>query len=166
LVDDQLCLGWAPKRKPLGGLMPRSVWWFEKLIWATLLLGPVIAWLDWDRLLRKAAPKAYLYRDPIAAKAASFSMTVIAIVTLLVMLLLVWLIARRRMNWARWIFAALFVLGAPFALMGYPEMFSANPAAGALSVAQLVMQIAALALVFSPSARPWFARTAVGPRTT
>jgi hypothetical protein len=142
------------------------VWWFEKLMWVSLLLGGVIAVLDWDRLLHKAAADAYRYGDRVGIQAASFTMTVIAICTALVMLLLVWLIARRRMNWARWVLAAMFVLGSPSAFIGLPAMLSANPAAGALSLVQLATQIAALALVFSPNARPWFARPAVGTQTT
>jgi uncharacterized membrane protein len=133
--------------------MPKSVWWFEKLMWLSLLLGVVVAWLDWDRIISEAQEAAGAM--PIAVQTVSIFTIVI---TIAVMLGLVFLIARVRQNWARWVFAVLFVLGLPFVVLKLPADLSANPTAGALSVVQLVMQVTALVLIFVPSARPWFAK--------
>ena len=147
--------------------MPRSVWWFEKLMWVSLLVGVAKGVLDWDRMVLEAVRQganahipAYYLRTQI--QAMSHVMVVIAVVALLVLVLIVWLIARQRKNWARWIFAVLFVLGVPFAFVQLPNVLSANPTAGALSLVQLVLQVAALVLIFLPDARPWFTRPAAG----
>jgi hypothetical protein len=147
--------------------MSRFVWWFEKLMWVSMLVGAIGFALDWDRLMirlvqRGADAHIPVYYLRFRIQAMSVAMSVVAVVTLLVLLILVWLIARRRMNWARWVYATLFVLGLPYAVIQLPDMLSANPTAGALSGVQLALQLTALVLVFSPSARPWFTRPVVG----
>jgi hypothetical protein len=41
-------------------------------------------------------------------------------------------------------------------------VLSVNPTVAVLEILQVVLQIAALVLVFLPSARPWFTNAAVG----
>jgi uncharacterized protein (TIGR03382 family) len=147
--------------------MPKSVWWFEKLMWVSLLLGGVVFSLDWKRVVAKAVHQGANARIPDSLLRTEFeAMTVgaavTAILTFIVLLILVWLVARRRINWLRWLFGVLFVVALPFALLQLVDTFSANPIAGALSSVQLVLQLVALVLVFLPSARPWFTKPAGG----
>jgi hypothetical protein len=74
----------------------------------------------------------------------------------------VWLIARRRISWVRWLFGAPFVLGGTSVFANLQEVLSVNPTVAVLEILQVVLQMAALVLVFLPSARPWFTKAAVG----
>jgi len=147
--------------------MPKPVWWFEKLMWGSLLLGAVNAALDWNRLIYKAVHRGANVHIPDYLLAEQFRiMSVfaffVAAATVLFLLLLVWLIARRRIGWVRWLFGALCVLGLPSLFTDLPETLSANPLVALLKALQTVMQLTALVLIFLPSARPWFAKPAVG----
>jgi hypothetical protein len=53
-----------------------------------------------------------------------------AVATFLVMLLLVWLAERRRINWVRWLSAALFVLGGPSVFANLKRSMSARLKSG------------------------------------
>jgi uncharacterized membrane protein len=86
-------------------------------------------------------------------------MWVTAIATIIALLILIRLAARRRMNWARLLFGVACVVGL-VTLLQLPEALSANPTAAALSIAGSVLQLVALVLVFLPSARPWFVKPA------
>jgi hypothetical protein len=149
------------------GEMPRSVWWFEKLAWGSLLLGGLVASPDWKRIVAKGVHQGgnahipdYLLTEEF--KVMSIVAFFTAVATFLVMLLLVWLAARRRINWVRWLLAALLVLGGPSVFANLKEVLSVNPTVAVLESLQVVLQVAALVLVFLPSARPWFWKAAVG----
>ena len=147
--------------------MPKSVWWFEKLAWASLLLGSLVALLDWKRLITNAVHRALNTRIPIIFlereyNTMSFAMGAIAIITIIVLLILIWLTARRRKNWARWLYAVSVAVPLP-TLLRLPDMLSANPAVAELSIVQGIVQIATVVMLFFPTARLWFAKPVVGP---
>lgn len=73
-------------------------------------------------------------------------------------LTLVWLIARRRKNWARWLSFALFLLGVvPFTFtIGADLRF--NHFLGLLKILQLASQGIAFYFIFSGDAVHWFKR--------
>jgi hypothetical protein len=130
-------------------------------MWLSFLLAIVITWLDWDQIMSKAqeAGGGSLAAEGVQVAAIVKTLTIVSMVIgFAVMVLLIILIARMRQNWARWVFAVLFVLGLPFTLINLPAVLSANPTAGALSVVQMVLQVTALVLIFVPSARPWFSK--------
>jgi len=134
--------------------MPKPVWWFEKLMWISLLLGIVAFWVRWE------ASKAK-WGVPDFAMQASIP---IGVFTITVVLVLIFLIARLRQNWARFVFAALFILGLPFAVMNLvhnlPDLLSAGPTAIALWIVQGALQLAAMVLIYLPGADPWFTKPA------
>jgi hypothetical protein len=147
--------------------MPKSVWWFEKLAWGSLLLGGLVVSLDWKRIVAKGVyqgryegiPEVWLKTEfEVMSRVAFFA----AVATFLVILLLVWLAARRRINWVRWLLAALLVLGGPTLLANCKDVLSVNPTVAVLESLNIVLQVGALVLVFLPSARPWFWKEAVG----
>jgi len=72
--------------------------------------------------------------------------------------LLIWLVARRRQNWARWTFLALFLVGLWFYLPHVPDMLAIDVLSGLISITQMALLAIAFALVFSGDARPWFKR--------
>jgi hypothetical protein len=146
--------------------MPRSVWCFEKLAWGSLLLGGLVTSLDWKRIVAKGVyqgryagiPEVWLKTEFEVMSRVAF---LTAVATFFVILLLVWLAARRRINWVRWLLAALFVLGGPTVFANLKEVLSVNPTVAVLESLHIILQVAALALVFLPSARPWFWKEAV-----
>ena len=76
---------------------------------------------------------------------------------MLVFLLLLWLIAFKRQNWARWVWVGLFVLGLP-GYIGLLKNFAGFSPSLGLSLAQLVLQVAGLYFVFTGNAVDWFKR--------
>ncbi len=74
------------------------------------------------------------------------------------LLLLLWLIAFKRQNWARWVWLAMFVLGLPGYIAIFKNLFGIS-AAGAISLVQVILEIVALYFVFTGNAAAWFRRT-------
>jgi hypothetical protein len=128
--------------------MPANVTFFERLMYASVCVGLAIVAIDGPR--QAAAPEFAPLGGPIF-----FVVTVLG--TLGLFVLLIWLIARRRKNWARYLLAGLFVLGLwPF-LQNFWTLIDANPLIGTLSGVQLALQMAALYAVFTDEAAAWFA---------
>jgi len=83
----------------------------------------------------------------------------IQVFVLAFMLLILWLIAFKRQNWARWLWLALFVLGTPGYIAIFKNLFGIS-LAGAISLTQVALQLVALYFVFTGNAVAWFRRTA------
>lgn len=129
--------------------MPRSVALFERLMYASLALSLLVIGLDGTRMA--ALPE-------VQASGGIGFLIATGLFTVAILMLFIWLIARRRKNWARIVFVVLFVLGLiPFA-QNFVNVLAANPLAAAVSALQMLLQVAALFFVFSSSARPWFKR--------
>jgi branched-subunit amino acid permease len=78
--------------------VPKNVWWFEVLLYASLTLDALsVAFQD-------RTPRADMTEQMISAS------TIIAAVLLLLLTFLVWLAAHRRKGWPRWVLTAALVL--------------------------------------------------------
>ena len=135
--------------------MPLTVAWFERLMYTALGLGCFNAILGYPRLSE----------DPrISALGADFPL-ILAIVFLLFSLPLavwwIWLIARRRKNWARWTQLILLIVSLPFVISNAATMLLTTPVVGALSALAGALQPLHLIMVFSGESRDWFKRPAV-----
>jgi hypothetical protein len=124
--------------------MPSSVVWFERLMIAAVLVA-------------LASVVLTLQRQGNFGLVALAVMAFFIVVNFGLMLLLIWLIARRRIGWLRYLLAVLFAFGVYGALRTLPEELRTLPLDGALSLARLGLQGAALVLIFTGNARPWFA---------
>src|SRR5262245_3628766 len=122
--------------------MPSNVARFEQLFYASLIVGVFIFASDFERLEKLG---------PVSSMIATIALTVALLV------LLVWLIARRGKNWARWVLVVGFVGGLPFYVMNMSEQRALT---ALLSALQLVLQVVALVFLFTGNARAWFARAA------
>lgn len=120
--------------------MPTSVVWFERLAYASLGLGFVALALDYDNLSRLAPPAALVG---------------VLLLTIAAMALLIWLIARQRQGWARWVLLALFLIGLPYF---FTNLLRQSLVSVPVSLLQTVLQGVALFYVFTGDARPWFVR--------
>lgn len=127
--------------------MPRSVALFERLMYASLALSLLVIGLDGARMA--ALPE-------VQASGGLGFLIATGLFTVAILMLFIWLIARRRKNWARIVFVVLFVLGLVPFVQNFLNVLAANPLAASVSGLQLLLQVVALFFVFSSSARPWF----------
>lgn len=134
----------------LGGLMPKSIVWFERLAYLSLLLSMASQALHWSFVQAAFGDNFYVY--PVSAA-----------ITLAAQAMLIFLTARRRTNWARWMWIilsfALFGFAAIAAIMGTdrgvdPDMLAALARYGMYTVGAI-----SAALLLTSEARHWF-RTA------
>lgn len=131
--------------------MPTNVVLFERLMYASLCIGLLNLVLDGPRVA--SAPEMQ------EVGGAPF-FAVVALGTLGVLLLFIWLIARKAKNWARLLFAALFAIGLVPTIQNIGNLLEANPPVAALSVAQIIVQLAAIYFIFTGDAPAWFAKPA------
>jgi hypothetical protein len=120
--------------------MPTNVARFEMLMYVSLALSVVITATS---------------ENTILTQNRGFAMGIL-LVTIAFTVLFTWLIARRGANWARWVFAVFFGLGAPFALIAIPFAIVTDPIGGVLSTIQFSVQAIAVVMIFSGDAREWF----------
>lgn len=73
-------------------------------------------------------------------------------------LLWIWLIARKRQNWARWMSLIVILLGIPNAIWDIGERFRLNPVAIIFYYAAFAISIVSVMLLFRGDAREWFSR--------
>lgn len=125
--------------------MPANVVWFERLAYASLALGLLDLALDFQNLSR-LSPAVNLIGT--------------LVLTMGVIALLIWLVARRRQGWARWAFLILFLFGLPFLFM---NLLQQSLLTVPISLLQVVLQGVALFFVFTGDAKPWFAAAQAVP---
>jgi hypothetical protein len=131
---------------------PSNVTRFEQLMYFTLGIGVLGTFRQWNRLVS----------DPRLARLGGVAFLVSTqIIAFGILVLLIWLVARRRKNWARWLTLVMFVLGTPSALRIIGHTLHIDLLAGSLMCVQLIMQIVALFLIFTGNASDWFARGSV-----
>ena len=123
--------------------MPTNVRRFEWLMYISLVLGIVNAILQYP---------AFSARIP-----GAFIIFIQAFVVAF-FVLFIWLIARKRQNWARWIFVIFFVLGLPVYALGFTDLLQRTPAAALIGLVQLALQLGAVIFIFTGDAKPWFRR--------
>jgi ABC-type Mn2+/Zn2+ transport system permease subunit len=119
-------------------MRPATIVNFERLIFATLVLGLGQTWLAWDSLRQMSSVMSIAATD-------IFTFGLIILLTLLV--------SRRRSKVATWISIAMFVLGLPVvALLLFKGLMVGS---ALISLVQTLGQIVAYGLLFTPSARRW-----------
>lgn len=131
--------------------MPSAVSMFARLSYGSLLIGLLGSVYLLPKLL--ASMKVELQ----AVGGWSFIAPVL-LFSFAIPLLLIWLAASRRKNWARVLLAIMFLLGlaitasdtSAFQIGGWPSI--------AFFVVQTLVQAVALYYVFSAEAKPWFAK--------
>jgi hypothetical protein len=121
---------------------PQAVTIAVMLYIASLFLGVGVMMLDYDYMVAQMQmPAAGLY--------------VAMIVSILITLLLIWKISQGR-NWARIVMLVLFVFGSYTAFTTTMQSFERSTLLGLLQTAQMLIQIAALVLIFIPPGSEYF----------
>jgi hypothetical protein len=114
-------------------------------MYLTLGIGVIQSMLEWNRLVANAA-----------AVGGAGVVLFIQVFAFAVMVLLIWLVARRRKNWARWLMLAMFLAGTPSAVRITVQTFQIIPISAILYCVQWALEIVAFWLIFTGNAREWF----------
>ena len=129
-------------------MRPNSIIWFERLYLATLALSLLVSALDWEGTAQG-----------VGTAGAIAIMAVVAIVNVVLVLL----VSRRRSRTVKWILAVISFLAA-IGLIGYLQAGLESPR-DQIDFALILVQVCAIALLFTPSARAWLAAPRQDPRT-
>ena len=127
---------------------PRSVVWYERLAWTALVVGLATA-------AANHAEFAKYYHQYHGGN------LILMVIVNAVQLLWIWLVARRRQNWARWIsllWLLLGILGTADMTGDVGERFQLNPVATILHYVALAIWMVSVMLLFRGDAREWFSR--------
>ena len=131
--------------------MPSNVVWFERLMYLAILLGLVDIYTTAQReAVTFPSAQAWIY-------------VAVAIILTGVYVLLIWLAARRRKSWPRYVLAVLFLLTLAAALVSLPTDLREHPLDVVVNALQCVAEAVALVLIFTGNARAWFAKPVAGP---
>ena len=125
------------------GERPEAVRTAVTLLYATLGLGVVRSALEGARLAAETSAVAF-------GAIALFSLALTAFLTYM---------AGRRRNWARITLLVLFLIGVPLSVKPLAASLIAAPVSGLLGLAQVVLQVVALVLLFRPASSAWFRRS-------
>ncbi len=122
--------------------VPKNVWWFEVLLYASLTLDAVSV--------------AFQDRTPTAAMTEQMIdvATLMAAALILLLCYLVWLAARRRKNWPRWVLAAALALS----LVSLVQVISESGLQFDSAIDAVSCALTALGLYFgfTGDAKDWF----------
>jgi hypothetical protein len=127
-------------------MRPRPVIWFERVMLLAVALGILNTVLEWDVLSSRnqsAAPTWLVVAVGQGIVLGSY-------------LLLLWFISRRGSPIARWIFVVLVVGAVLLAFVSPPPTLSMGMVPASIAIAQYLLALAGLELIFRPNAKPWF----------
>jgi len=125
---------------------PRSVVWYERLAWVAVAAG----------LASSAANPALLARN-YDRYANGF--LILFAVSITVQIIWIWLVARKRKNWARWISLVFVLIDIPISFWENAEFLQLlNPISAIFYYTAHTLNLIAVILLFRRDAREWFSR--------
>jgi len=124
-------------------MRPESIVTFEQIMLGTLVLGLVQAWLSWETAIAKA---------PTVPHLVGFLLILLILANALVLTLTL-LVSRQRSKVAKWISVILFVIGMP--MVAKQVTHGGSLPSLTIIFLQIIGQIVAYGLLFTPSAREW-----------
>jgi len=139
---------------------PQPIVYFERIFFATLLLGVLQAYLTWDITTTAVARASPNPHGILHIMGVWFIVTTQAF-AYAVTILLILLVSRRRSKIAMWVSIILFACGLPTIarlLAGSTPIGVIPPLSAAITVAQTIGQAVAYGLLFTASARRWMNR--------
>jgi hypothetical protein len=134
-------------------MRPRSIMLFERVFGFTILLGAasgIWAWLHWSSMLPPGAPPQVASMMPAIMAGSLIGGVVIN-------LLLLFFIARKGAEVAKWIFIIFFALGLLGVVRGLASpTVQMSPLTHILSIVQILIEAYCVWLLFRPDAVAWF----------
>lgn len=127
---------------------PVSIDYFARAVVLGIGLGLLNTYLIWDEMAARIADLGFGPGFILGVQATSYA----------VVLLLLWFIAHRRSNVARWIYVALAGFGILSGLAGLEETLALDRLLIAITAAQYLISLVTIVLLFRPDARLWFDR--------
>ena len=129
-------------------MRPSPIATFERVVLLMLVLGIANTVLNWSRVEAMATARGLDSSVLLAVYAAAIAL----------FLLLVWFVARKGSNVARWIYAVIIVAALALEAVGIVQGVELPAPALIASMAQWVLALLSLWLLFRPDAGSWFAR--------
>ena len=136
-----------PRHAAALAVRPSNVVWFEKLMYFTVALEVISTIWRWDRLMAEA-PRHY------------GSVAIATVLGILTDVLFIWLVARRRKGWVRWLMLPPVVIGIPWGLLHWSSAIPVFDAV--LTCLFWLASTVALYLIFTGNSREWFVNDPVG----
>jgi hypothetical protein len=126
---------------------PDQVWTAVVLLWLSIVVGLVLAAIQWKYITSVSSP------------------SVVVLVQIAGLAFFGWLYFKiwHGRNWARIVQLVLTVIGLPFSLMQFPELYQRTPTGALITGVQLFMKLSALYLIFISPGRIWFKYVEVMP---
>lgn len=126
----------SPPKPPVVSTAIRLLWW-------SLALTIPNLWINWPKI-RSTSHLEFGF-----------------LILFVTIVFTIWLITMidEGYHWARVTFLVLLVIGLPFGLINLIECFGNSLISGMLNLAQSVLHVAGVALLFSAGSRPWFRRS-------
>ena len=131
-------------------MMPKNVLRFERLMLLSFAIGTLSNVIKWQH-------------GTLFPRYGLVTIILISLIVISIFFFFIWLISRRRQNWARWLCAGLFVVGLPLWIFHFPSNFRNDPTVAILSAAVFAAQLIACCLLFTGDAPRWFKRAHADP---
>jgi chromate transport protein ChrA len=131
------------------GMRPASIVKFERVVLLIILLGLATVVMDYDGAYAPIRRLGYGENFFMAAYALSIA----------VIVLLLWLIARRASAVAKWIYVVIYAVALVLAALSFSDTLRLPPAKLILQLVQWALTIFSIWLLFRPDASAWFARS-------
>lgn len=127
-------------------MRPASIVTFERVVLATIVIGFASLVLNWDAAAAPVRRLGYGDNFFIGAYAASLA----------ILLLLLWLIARRGSAVAKWVYTVLYGISIAMALLAFRDNLRLPPAILVIQLVQWALIVFSIWLLFRPDTRSWF----------
>jgi hypothetical protein len=136
-------------------MRPASIVHFERLYWASILLGLVVTYLSWN------ATVAAVQLQPGVRLGEGF-VAAVAVVGLAIQVLLWYFIARQPSIVVKWIFVVLFALGVLGTIFNVISGVALGEITTVLSILTYVLRGLATWMLFRPDTKIWFGEDVPG----
>lgn len=138
-------------------MRPTSIRAFEGLSLLAVAIGALTTWLGWDALVASV-------RSKVLGAGLEPALAVLSAIYIVFLILLILLTARRGSAVAKWLFVAIIAAELVFTVPKLGAM-AGTGVIGWAEILQLLIQLVAVALLFTGPSRAWFAgwRSPAGP---
>jgi hypothetical protein len=129
-------------------MRPSTIVNFEWLSLLAILLGVATMVLAWDSLISSV-------RSKVLGSGLEPAVAILAIIYVALLVLLILLTSRRASNVAKWLLVLIIAAGLVGSVPRIPAMLGAG-VLGWVETAQMLIQLAAIVMLFLPASRAWF----------
>jgi peptidoglycan/LPS O-acetylase OafA/YrhL len=130
---------------------PSSVVWYERIAIVAVVATAASAFVDRANLVK------YYNQHPV-------SYPILVLCVFAIQGLWIWLIARKRRNWARWISIVLTIGAIPSGIWSFEDRLRFNFSAAIVYYVTFVVWIVAILMLVRRDAREWFAGSRPSPK--